>query len=92
MARSPCAAAALIAVVLILALAGTVMWITNQWLTQRFTETTRVRTELRLALYTGNIMSELQRTSVVPLLLARDPQLSRQALDTTDYSTASPRS
>ncbi|WP_425443992.1 sensor histidine kinase [Thioclava marina] len=77
-----------IAVVVILVLAGAVMWVTNQWLTQRFTETTRVRTELRLALYTGNIMSELQRTSVVPLLLARDPQLT-QALDTTDYSTAS---
>nr|WP_238321237.1 ATP-binding protein [Thioclava atlantica] len=64
------------------------MWMTNQWLTQRFTETTRVRTELRLALYTGNIISELQRTSVVPLLLARDPQLT-QALDSNDYSTAS---
>lgn len=89
MARSPRARWLLrVAVVLILALAGAVMWITNQWLTQRFTETTRVRTELRLALYTGNIMSELQRTSVVPLLLARDPELT-QALDTTDYSTAS---
>jgi two-component system C4-dicarboxylate transport sensor histidine kinase DctB len=41
----------------------------------RFSETTRVRTELRSALYTGNLLSELQRTSVVPLLLARDPAL-----------------
>ena len=48
---------------------------TNQWLTQRFTETTRSRAELRLALYSGNILTELQRNSVVPLLLARDPEL-----------------
>ncbi|MEX1660560.1 ATP-binding protein [uncultured Thioclava sp.] len=77
-----------IAVAAVLVLAVAVMWVSNLWLTQRFTETTRVRAELRLALYTGNIMSELQRTNVVPLLLARDPQLI-QALDSNDYSTAS---
>ncbi|HEY0212163.1 MAG TPA: ATP-binding protein [Paenirhodobacter sp.] len=64
------------------------IWATNAWLTERFTETTRVRTELRLALYSGNVISELQRTSVVPLLLARDPVLT-SALDTKDYSKAS---
>ncbi|SFN15295.1 two-component system, NtrC family, C4-dicarboxylate transport sensor histidine kinase DctB [Thioclava dalianensis] len=79
-----------IAVAAVLALAIAVMLMTNVWLTQRFTETTRVRAELRLALYTGNITSELQRTNVVPLLLARDPQLIK-ALDTNDYSTASAR-
>jgi two-component system C4-dicarboxylate transport sensor histidine kinase DctB len=77
-----------LAVASVLVLAVAVMWVSNVWLMQRFTETTRVRAELRLALYTGNIMSELQRTNVVPLLLARDPQLI-QALDSNDYSTAS---
>jgi len=72
--------------VVVLALAA--VWLTNAWLTERFTETTRVRTELRLALYSGNIISELQRTSVVPLLLARDPELTR-ALTSGDYSKAS---
>lgn len=72
----------------ILVLAVVVTWITNAWLTERFTETTRVRAELRLALYTGNIMSELQRTGVVPLLLARDPALIR-ALESGDFSTTS---
>jgi two-component system, NtrC family, C4-dicarboxylate transport sensor histidine kinase DctB len=62
-----------VAVLIILAVA--VVGITNRWLTDRFTETTRNRAELRLALYTGNMVSELQRTSVVPLLLARDPEL-----------------
>ena len=52
-----------------------VIWSTNSYLTERFTETTRNRAEVRQALYNGQMLSELQRTSVVPLLLARDPEL-----------------
>ncbi|MBK4214637.1 sensor histidine kinase [Paracoccus caeni] len=68
------------------ALAAT--WTTNAWLTARFSENTRVRSELRLALYTGNLLSELQRNAVVPLLLARDPALIR-SLDSNDFSITS---
>ncbi len=68
--------------------AAATIWTTNAWLTERFTETTRVRTELRLALYSGNILSELQRISVVPLLLARDPVLT-SSLESGDYSKSS---
>ena len=68
---------------------GTI-WVTNAWLTDRFSENTRVRSELRLALYSGNLMSELQRNSVVPLLLARDPALIG-ALNGNDFSTTSAR-
>ena len=68
-----------LAVTLLILLAiGTVL-VTNRWLSERFTETTRNRAELRLALYSGNVLSELQRTSVVPLLLADDPAI-RDAL------------
>ena len=70
------------------ALAVAVIWVTNAWLTERFTETTKNRAELRLALYSGNLMSELQRTSVVPLLLARDPALIG-ALTGENFSTTS---
>ncbi len=63
---------------LILVAVGVVL-ITNRWLSERFTETTRNRAELRLALYSGNMLSELQRTSVVPLLLSDDPAI-RDAL------------
>ena len=63
--------------VLFLLVAGVVVWVSNIWLTDRFTETTRNRAELRLALYSGSIISELQRNSVVPLLLSRDPTLTR---------------
>ncbi|PZO65043.1 MAG: two-component system sensor histidine kinase [Paracoccus denitrificans] len=77
---------ALIAVLTLLAVA--VIWNTNAWLTQRLSENVRVRSELRAALYTGNLLSELQRTAVVPLLLARDPSLV-SSLRSQDFSTTS---
>jgi two-component system C4-dicarboxylate transport sensor histidine kinase DctB len=79
-----------IAAAAVVALAVAVVWYTNLLLTERFTETTRNRSEVRLALYTGNMISELQRNSVVPLLLARDPALTG-ALDRGDYSVTSQR-
>ncbi len=63
-------------VALLVLLASGVVLVTNRWLSERFTETTRNRAELRLALYSGNMVSELQRTSVVPLLLSGDPALA----------------
>ncbi|MCV2881065.1 ATP-binding protein [Actibacterium sp. XHP0104] len=73
-----------------LAVAAGVTWITNDWLTTRFTEATRNRAEVRLALYTGNVVSELQRASVVPHLLSRDPTLIG-ALNSNDFSQSSQR-
>jgi len=70
--------------------AVTVVWVSNNWLTVRYTETTRSRAELRLALYSGNLISELQRNSVVPLLLSRDPALIN-ALNSDDYAQSSQR-
>ncbi len=61
---------------------------TNQWLTTRFTEVTRNQVAVRQALYAGNVISELQRNSVVPLLLTREPSLIR-ALEDADFSQAS---
>ena len=60
---------------ILILLAAAVVLITNRLLTDRFTETTRNRAELRLALYSGNILGDLQRSSVVPLLLSDDPAL-----------------
>ncbi len=79
-----------LAVILLILVAVGVVLVTNRWLSERFTETTRNRAELRLALYSGNLISELQRTSVVPLLLARDPELIG-ALEKGDYSRTSAR-
>jgi two-component system, NtrC family, C4-dicarboxylate transport sensor histidine kinase DctB len=68
-----------LAVAVLILMAIGVVLVTNRWLSERFTETTRNRAELRLALYSGNMLSELRRTSVVPLLLVDDPAI-RDAL------------
>ena len=73
-----------------IAIAVSVVWVTNHFLTQRFTETTRSRAEVRIALYSGNLLSELQRNSVVPLLLSRDPALIG-ALTSSDFSQSTQR-
>ena len=75
---------------LLILVAIATVWITNALLTDRFTETTRNRAELRLALYSGNLVSELRRNAIVPQLLARDPALIG-ALNATDYTQSSQR-
>ena len=70
--------------------AGVAIWVANSMLTERFVQTTRVRAELRQSLYAGAILSELQRNSVVPLLLSRDPTLI-EALNANDFSASSQR-
>jgi len=74
----------------ILMLAVLAVYFVNDFLTDRFTESVRNRAELRLALFSGNIQSELQRNSVVPLLLARDPELIG-ALRASEYAQTSAR-
>jgi two-component system C4-dicarboxylate transport sensor histidine kinase DctB len=77
-----------LAIGLMVILAVGIVLVTNRWLSDRFTETTRNRAELRIALYSGNMVSELQRTSVVPLLLAGDPALI-EALRARNYPDTS---
>ncbi|WOI55098.1 ATP-binding protein [Palleronia sp. LCG004] len=84
--RWPWRVAAAFAVIVALS----VVWVTNTLLTERFTESTRNRAEVRLALYSGNLMSALQRASVVPLLLSRDPALIG-ALTSQEYSQTTQR-
>lgn len=79
------------AVISVLALiALIVVLFTNNLMSDRFTETTRNRANLRLALYSGNMLGELQRTSVVPLLLTTDPAI-RDALTANDFRDTSRR-
>ncbi len=79
-----------IAIAVLVLIAVAVIVATNQWMTARSTEATRSRAELRLALYSGNLLAELQRNQVVPLLLARDPELIK-ALQTNDFTYTSQR-
>ena len=76
--------------VMLVALAVTIVWVSNLWLTDRFTERTRSAADLRVALYSNAITSEMQRNGVVPLLLARDPVMVA-ALNSNDFSATSQR-
>ena len=77
-----------LALLTICLLAGATVYITNQLLTTRFTQSTLQRAQLRLALYSGNMVSELQRNSIVPRLLASDAELIG-ALSSKDYKRTS---
>lgn len=76
--------------VALLALACVVVVVSNRLLTERFTERTRGAADVRLALYSANLLSELQRNSIVPQLLARDPALIG-ALNSADYTQSTAR-
>ncbi|MEL6913237.1 MAG: ATP-binding protein [Pseudomonadota bacterium] len=79
-----------IALGILVLLATAVIYVTNILLTERFTESTRQRAQLRLALYSGNLTSEVQRAQIVPQFLARDPALIG-ALNSGDYQQTSQR-
>ena len=74
----------------VIALGIVVTWYTHVLMTDRLTEGLRTRAEVRLAAYSGNLLSELRRTSIVPQLLARDPGLIG-ALNSQDFSRSSQR-
>jgi len=71
-------------------IAAVTLFLTNSFLMERFSQSTANRAELRLALYGGNLKSELQRNSIVPQLLARDQSLIT-ALELKDFSQTSLR-
>ena len=73
---------------LLVVLAGVMVWVIDDWLSENFTQDTRTRADLRLALHLGNLETELQRTQVIPVLLARDPAL-REALQSGNYTLIS---
>ena len=52
-----------------------VIWASHAYLTRAFGETQEADATVRATLYAGSIQSTIQRHSVVPLLLSRDPIL-----------------
>ncbi len=75
---------------LVLIAAVALMLASNHWLTQRFSETLRAESQLRAALYSGNMVTLLRQQSLVPQLLARDPVLAT-ALQSKDFTNTSQR-
>ena len=79
-----------LAVLALLLLGAATIYVTNMFLTERFTESTRNRAELRLLNSVGTLTSELQRNKIVPQLLSRDPALIT-ALRNEDFSLSTQR-
>lgn len=67
-----------------------IIWLSNLYLTQSYSQEKRTEAERELSLYSGRLISELQRVSVVPLLLSRDTSLLSD-LNTKDYQRTSQR-
>ncbi|MGC8202317.1 ATP-binding protein [Aliiroseovarius sp. PTFE2010] len=78
------------ALIVAIGVAVAIVWYSNKALTERFIESTRNRAEVRQQIYSGNLLSELRKNSIVPLLLSRDPSLIG-ALNSKDYSQTSQR-
>ena len=79
-----------VAAAVLMAVAAATIWFTNAFLTERYTESVRSKADLRLALYSGNVIGEVQRYANIPRLLSRDPALI-QALVQDDYSDTTRR-
>ena len=79
-----------LSLLVLMGLAIATVVVTNRLLIDRFTENTRNRAELRLVLYSGNLLSELRQNAIVPQLLARDPALI-SALNSGDYTQSTQR-
>ena len=77
-------------IVIALLTMGGLLWFTNRYFTQQFTESARIDAAVRSTLYAGNISSALERQSIVPLILARDQTLI-QALQSNEFSATSQR-
>ena len=69
---------------------GLVIWASQIYLTRSFSESQETDATLRATLYAGSIQSAMQRHSVVPLLLARDPILMT-ALRSGEFGEAEAR-
>ena len=67
-----------------------VLWVSNSFLTDKFTAQQREKSLQRAGLYASSISATLQRNAYVPLLLSRD-QVLIYALTTHDYSQTSQR-
>ncbi len=79
-----------IGVLFLIITAVAVIWLSNLYFTQFFTQSTRGHAERQLSLYSGRIISDLQRSAVVPLLLSRDTTLI-SALNSDDFVATSQR-
>ncbi len=63
----------------------TVLFITNSFFTSRFSDIIKRQAQLNLTKNTSNILSELQKNSIIPQLLVNDQEITK-ALKSKDFS------
>ena len=68
----------------------TVLFITNSFFTSRFSEVIKRQAQLNLTKNTNNVLSELQKNSIIPQLLVNDQEITK-ALISQDFSLLSDR-
>lgn len=66
------------------------IWLSNGYFTQSFSQATRTEAARGLTLYSGRLISEIQRVSVVPLLLAQDSRIHSDLI-TKDFQNTTQR-
>lgn len=66
----------------------TVLFITNSFFTSRFSDTIKRQAQLNLTKNASNVLSELQKNSIIPQLLVNDQEIT-QALISEDFSLLS---
>ena len=71
-------------------LAGVTLWFSDRYFTAEYTEDAKVETRFTATLQAGDIISVLERQSVVPLILSRDDVLIK-SLEERDFSQTSQR-
>jgi two-component system C4-dicarboxylate transport sensor histidine kinase DctB len=79
-----------VGVLFLILTAVAVIWLSNLYFTQLFDNSTRANAVRQLSLYSGRIISDLQRSAVVPLLLSRDTTLIT-ALNSADFTNSTQR-
>lgn len=78
------------AIVLMFLLACLLIWLSSLYYTERFSQSQRNEAENQISLYSGRLIAEMQRASVVPLLLAQDTSLKGD-LHSGDFARSSQR-
>ena len=66
----------------------TVLFITNSFFTSRFSDNIKLQAQLNLTKNTNDVLSELQKNSIIPQLLVNDQEI-KKALISRDFSLLS---
>ena len=66
----------------------TVLFITNSFFTSRFSDNIKRQAQLNLTKNTNDVLSELQKNSIIPQLLVNDQEITK-ALISKDFSLLS---